>query len=153
MIYRIGILFFLLASCSGKKPIASLENIEKDSYVLAEKTGFSLKFSALMVDNAMPSMETTSKVYMILAIEETSGRNVQNAFAITGATIVDQSKEYKFSQLENKDFGLESPRLEAVIRGLDQTPRPQSVTISVMDIASGQEFHIKSDKINFVVAY
>lgn len=157
MIKKILILFLIVWGCTSKKSATSLEQSPSDSYVIAEKGSFKLKLSALMVDNAMPTVgennERHSKVYMIISIEEESGKNIQNAFAITGAVIVNDSKQYNFINLENKDYGADSPHLEAVVRGLDNIPKPDIVTVSLLDIATGKEFHIKSDKINFVVAY
>lgn len=147
---------FMLAvsACKQKSPL--LEGVS-DSYVLSERGDFMLQFEVLIAENAMPSVGDSvvqkSRVSLIVTLSERNGKNIQQSFGILKILVVAQDKMYEFSDLEHLDFGEDSPTLQANVRNFDQIAGVQSVTIEVLDIGKNEKFHIKSDKINRVIAY
>lgn len=147
-------LVLALSACKQRLPL--LEGVS-DSYVLSERGDFMLQFQVLIAENAMPSVGDSiiekSRVSLILTLSERNGKNIQQSFGILGASVIAEDKKYAFTDLENLDFGEDSPTLQANIRNFDKIVGVQSVTIEVLDIARNEKFHIKSDKINRVIAY
>lgn len=151
------ILPFIIAvafiGCKSNKPLSEAPPINMDMPNLTEVKGYKLLFEPSLIFNAMPGANQNNEQYIILKLTEIEGKNIQFAFGLQNVILAysGQSDTLKISELH--DFGLESPIIEGVVRGLKVPQVLDEVTLEFAEFNSGVVHKVSYKNVRTFTAY
>jgi hypothetical protein len=143
----------VLIGCKSNKPVSQVQPVNMDMPNLTEVKGYKLLFEPSLIFNAMPLANENNEQYIILKLTEIEGKNIQFAFGLQNVILVHsgQSDTLKISEIH--DFGLESPIIEGVVRGLKVPQTLDVVTLEFAEFNSGVVHKVSYKNVRTFTAY
>jgi len=143
----------VLIGCKSNKPVSQIQPVNMDMPNLTEVNGYKLLFEPSLIFNAMPLANENNEQYIILKLTEIEGKNIQFAFGLQNVILVHggQSDTLKISEIH--DFGLESPIIEGVVRGLKVPTTLDVVTLEFAEFNSGTVHKVSYKNVRTFTAY